>query len=168
MKVISPQRLTDESFSPYGWLLGEGSRPPASASSFSNALTDFWQERLFDPGIGGEAELLRVHYRNSDPMVASLEMHRLCQQAVIPLNGEIIQVVASADLTTIAAFEIPVGQAVCMRVGCWHTTRVRAKREVKCLMLTRASTTLDLAAHLKSGSPLVESAIITVDAVIRF
>lgn len=166
MKIVPIQPLSVESFSPYGWLLGRTLPPPGSAPA------DFWREHLFDPGAQGEVEILRVHYRNSDPTITRLEMHRLCQQVVIPLTGEITQIVAVSgvngepDLNTIAAFRVPVGAALCMRPACWHTTRVNAA-EIHCFMLTRASTTVDLANHLNTGSPLVESVIAAADVRIN-
>ena len=54
------QPLTVEKFRPYGWLLGKTIRMDASIPAFSNAEIDFWQEHLFDPGTGGETEVLWV------------------------------------------------------------------------------------------------------------
>ena len=85
--------------------------------------------------------------------MTSLEVHRLTEQAIVPLTGDIIHVVAnsrqdgSPDEGSMSAFGVPVGQGICMRPGCWHATRVDAQ-EVKCLMLTRRSTTVDLIAYL--------------------
>jgi ureidoglycolate lyase len=147
-----------------GKAISEGDSVPA----FRNADLDFRQEHIFDPGAGGETEVLWVNYRSRRREVSSLEVHRLSQQAVVPLTGEILQVVAvceqdgSPDLRSLSAFRIRVGEGVCMRPGCWHTTRVESP-EVLCLMLTRRSTTIDLAAHLGHGSPLLESAISVVD-----
>ncbi len=112
--------------------------------------------------------MLWVTYRNRERTVTSLEVHRLTQQAIVPLTGDIIQVVAgsrqdgSLDHGGMSAFRIPVGQGICMRPGCWHSTRVDAA-EVTCLMLTRRSTTVDLVAYLTGGSSLLESAIAAVE-----
>ena len=138
--------------------------------AFSDSKTDFWQECVFDPGLNGETQLLRVNYRNQDRVVASLEMHRLTQQVVMPLNGDIIQIVAigQPDVTSLTAFRIRAGEGLCMRAACWHATRVEVS-EINCLMLTRKSTTADLIAHLTRGTPLLESAIATFDeATIAF
>jgi ureidoglycolate lyase len=165
---IDVQPLTLDDFSPYGWMLGKTIRLDGTVPAFSSAEIDFWQEHVFDPGVGGETEVLWVNYRNRQREVCSLEAHKFSQQAIIPLTGEIIHVVAgsqqdrSPDTANMKAFWVPVGEGICMRPGCWHTTRVLAQ-EVKCLMLTRRSTTSDLIAHLTSGFPLSESAIATVD-----
>jgi ureidoglycolate lyase len=165
---IDLQALTIDNFRPYGWLLGKTIQLDGSIPAFSSRETDFWQEHIFNPGIGGETEVLWVNYKDTSREVSRLEVHRLTQQAVIPLTGEIIQVVAasepdgSPDIGSICAFRLRVGEGICMQAGCWHTTRVDA-HEVKCLMLTRRSTTIDLVAHLAGGSPLSESAISVID-----
>jgi len=113
--------------------------------------------------------MLWVIYRNRERAVPSLEVHRLTQQVIVPLTGEITHVVAgsrqdgSPDELSLSAFRVPVGQGICMRPGCWHTTRVDAA-EVTCLMLTRRSTTVDLIAYLNGRSSLSESTIVAVAA----
>ena len=157
--------LTPEAFRTYGWMLGKPIPDGNGVPLFSNPATDFWQEHLFNTGAGGDAELLWVNYRSQSMEIASLEKHLLTQQAIVPLTGEVIQVVASSaadgspDLSTLAAFRVPQGQGVCMRPGCWHATRV-SDAEVTCLMLTRRSTTLDLIQHLTTDAAASESAIV--------
>ncbi|WP_025138225.1 ureidoglycolate lyase [Achromobacter sp. DH1f] len=156
--------LTDDAFKPYGWMLGKPIPQGNGIPLFSNDATDFWQEHVFNTGAGGDAEVLWVNYRSASADIASLEKHLLTQQAIVPLTGNIIQVVArsaadgSPDLSTLAAFHVPQGQGVCMRPGCWHATRV-TDAEVTCLMLTRRSTTVDLIQHLTTDAAATESAI---------
>jgi ureidoglycolate lyase len=170
--LIEVEPLTADSFRPYGWLLGKAIRLDGSIPAFRNAETEFWEEHLFDPGVGGETQVLWVIYRNRRREVASLEVHRLTQQAVIPLTGEIMQVVAvsgedgAPDMRSLRAFLVPVGEGICMRPGCWHATRVECE-DVKCMMLTRRSTTGDLVAYLTGGSLLCESAVAVVRASLR-
>ena len=104
--------------------------------------------------------------------MSSLEVHRPTQQAIVPLSGEIIHIVAgsrhdgSLDEGSISAFRVPVGrEGICMRPGCWHTTRVDAA-EATCLMLTRRSTTVDLIGYLNRDASLSESAIAVVERAI--
>lgn len=159
--------LDTASFSAYGWMLGKAFPEGGDVPRFRNDATDFWQEHVFDTGPGGEHEILWVNYRSSDPLVNSLEKHLLTQQAIIPLTGEIIQVVAASgpgggpDLSSVAAFSILPGQGICMRPGCWHATRVR-HGEVSGVMLTRRSTTADLIGHLRHKTAMKESAISAV------
>ncbi|MFD4840901.1 ureidoglycolate lyase [Achromobacter sp. NPDC058515] len=161
--------LTTDAFTAYGWMLGKPMPDGHGVPLYSNTATDFWQEHLFNTGAGGDAELLWVNYRSQSAEVASLEKHLLTQQAIVPLTGEIVQVVArsaadgSPDLATLAAFRVPQGQGVCMRPGCWHATRV-AGAEVTCLMLTRRSTTVDLIQHLTTDARASESAIAAIPA----
>lgn len=127
---ISIRQLTESDFSAYGWVLGKPFPRDGSRPGFSNAATDFWHEHGFDAGPGGSPEILWVNYRSTDRLVSSLEKHTVTQQAIIPLTGAIIHVVAVSnargepDLTTLAAFYIAPGMGVCMKPHCWHTTRL--------------------------------------------
>lgn len=166
--AISIAALSAQAVAPYGWMLGKGLPAKAGVPVFSNARTDFWQEHLFD-AAGGVPELLWVNYRDKNPDIDTLEVHLRTQQAIVPLQGEIIQVLAldagdgTPDPATLRAFLIAPGQGICMRPGCWHATRV-ADGEARCLMLTRQSTTIDLIAHLDGGTPMTESALAHVRA----
>jgi ureidoglycolate lyase len=161
---VTVQAISPQAFQPYGWMLGKP-MPEANGAVafFSNAATDFWQEHVFDTGPGGETEILWVNYRDNTPILDKLEVHHLTEQAIVPLTGEIIHVVACSDdngdpdPATIAAFRVPVGQGLCMHAGCWHATRVDAG-EVRCLMLTRRSTTKDLISLLDNMAGGQESA----------
>ncbi len=164
--TLTVQPLSAQAFQPYGWMLGKPYPGEAPDVAFSNPATDFWREHLFDSGTGGQPEILWVHYRNDGP-VTHLEVHHLTQQAIVPLTGPLIHVVAASgpdgqpDLRSLAAFRVPPGQGLCMRPGCWHASRVPAG-EVACLMLTRRSTTEDLVPHMRDGAPARESAIVPV------
>ncbi|MFN3764220.1 MAG: ureidoglycolate lyase [Aliihoeflea sp.] len=168
-RALAVEPLTAETIAPYGWMLGKPC-DPADAASFVSPASDFWSEHVFDTA-GGETEVLWVVYRSRDVAIARLETHLLTQQAIIPLTGPIIHVVGlshpdgSLDEASARAFLIPSGQGICMRPGCWHATRIE-RDEVTCAMLTRRSTTLDLAHHLNTGSALVESAFHPVSLVL--
>lgn len=164
--VIVVQALTEQGFSPYGAMLGTpvGSRQP----SFSNDLTDFWHQHLFNPGKGGHVEVLWVNYRNNVNKFSSLELHRHTQQVIVPVSGPgVVHVVAlpssnatdlEPNLHTLQAFWVPMGQGVCMNPLCWHATFV-AQAQVTCLMLTRSSTTSDLVQALQNETQPTESLI---------
>ena len=169
--LIDVRELTAESIRSYGWLLCNAFPEDSTIPSFQNAETSFWQEHIFDPGGGGQTELLSVVYRNTRRTITSLEVHRFTQQAVIPLTGSITQVVSSSladgspDIGSLLAFRVLVGGGICMRPGCWHATRVDS-REAHCLILTRRSTTADLIAHLTTGSLLSETEIVPIHAIL--
>ncbi|RFU49867.1 ureidoglycolate hydrolase [Paraburkholderia sp. DHOC27] len=149
---------------PYGWMLANPLRVEAGSPAFTSAATDFFRVHLFDAGASGETEILWVTYRDTNARIESLELHRLTQQAVVPLSAPVVQIVATSnenglpDLSTLRAFVIPLGAGLCMRAAVWHATRVTSGESL-CLMLTRASTTLDLIDHLKTGAPALESVI---------
>lgn len=168
-RSLAIEPLTAEAVAPYGWMLGKPC-DLADAASFVSPASDFWSEHVFDTG-GGQTEVLWVVYRSRDAAIGQLETHLLTQQAIIPLTGSIIQIVGlsaadgSLDAASVRAFRIPNGQGICMRAGCWHATRVE-NDAVHCAMLTRRSTTLDLAGHLNAGSALDESAFHAVSLVL--
>jgi len=164
LRSLTIEPLTADAFEAYGWMLGKPLRIADGVPSYTSPSSDFWHEHLFDTGMAGETEVLWVKYRNSEDTVESLEAHWLTQQAIVPLTGSVIQIVATStpdgrpDLDSLQAFLIPVGEGVCMRPHCWHSTRV-LQNEVTCLMLTRRSTTHDLVIHLEKGTPACETGL---------
>jgi ureidoglycolate lyase len=164
LPIVFVETLTPDAFKSYGWMMGKPMDLHGESPAFTSPASDFWREHLFDTGRSGETEVLWVAYRNNDATVTSLETHWLTQQAIVPLTGPITQLVAlntpsgGPDLKTLRAFRIPVGEGICMKPECWHATRVDGG-QVKCLMLTRRSTTVDLVVHLMSGAPACESTV---------
>ncbi|MDE1190889.1 MAG: FAD-binding protein [Arachidicoccus sp.] len=157
--TIPIEALSAEAFAPYGWTLGQPPSPTATEPSFSNPFTDFWHAHAFQTGASGQVEFLWVNYRDTRRDIGVLEVHHLTEQAIVPLTGDIIQVVTLDDApdhdTTpsgLRAFRVPVGLGICMRPGCWHTTRAIGTAAT-CLMVTRSSTTVDLVGHLQQGLP---------------
>lgn len=154
--------LTPQALAPYGTVLGKPVPVDAGSVAFGSASSDFWREHVF-AASGRDPEILWVTYRDTDPRIDRLEMHKLTEQAVVPLTGDIIQIVSAStpsgvpDLATVRAFRVPVGKGLCMRPGCWHATRVPSS-EATCMMLTRSTTTADLIGNLTTRSPLAESA----------
>ncbi|PTR29596.1 ureidoglycolate lyase [Pseudomonas sp. GV085] len=162
-ELLHIEPLTSHAFAPYGRVLGEAFDPAGDLPGFSNPDTDFWHAHLFEPGEQGATEVLWVNYR-SRAAITTLEVHRLTEQAIVPLTGEVIHIVAlshadgSVDSGTIKAFSIAPGKGICMRPGCWHASRVK-EGQVTCLMLTRSSTTVELIDHLLQGHVMAESAL---------
>jgi ureidoglycolate lyase len=162
MTILRVESINEASVAPFGWMLGKPLPTTADAVAFTSPGSDFWHEHVFHAGNGGQHEILWVKYRSTDATVATLEVHHLTQQAVVPVIGSIVQVVAASDaagepdLATLRAFAIDPGQGICMRPGIWHATR-SAGREATCLMLTRQSTTMDLVRHLNQGAAAQES-----------
>jgi len=159
IKIEAP---TQKSMAPYGWVLGKPFPSEERADAFRNSTTGFWREHIFDAGDGGEVEILWVEYRNVDPFIGQFEKHFYTQQAVVPLTGNITQIVAlnaadgTPDLSSVRAYRISPGIGLCMRPGVWHATRGKA---ATCLMLTRRSTTLDLVKTLNGGDRPSETSL---------
>ena len=166
--TVTVDTLSPASFAPYGWVLGQSQLPKDVAVEFRSTASDFSHQHLFDPGAGGDTEVLWVTYRDASPAISKLEVHHLTQQAVVPLTQQIFQVLCLSDerqapnLSTLRAFRISPGVGICMRPGVWHTTRAV---DATCLMLTRPSTTADLVAHLTSKQPARESTIVEIAPV---
>lgn len=167
-RTIPVQPLTEDAFAPFGWMLGRPFPKDPDPSAYTHPATDFWSQHLFRTGAQDGTEILWVNYRSSEPGVTHLEKHLFTEQAIVPLTGSVIQLMAtshadgSPDMAGAAAFLIAPGQGICMRPGAWHATRALRSPEVRCLMLTRASTTRDLVAHLAAGQPARESAIVEI------
>ena len=165
--TVSVKPLCEDTFAPFGWMLGCAFPGQTQTSAFSNTATDFWTQHVFQTGSPEGTEILWVNYRNKDLTVTHLEKHLLTEQAIVPLTGSIIQLMAcssadgAVDPTTATAFIIHPGQGICMRPGAWHATR-SIEDEVTCLMLTRASTTIDLVSHLRDNQHSQESAIVEI------
>lgn len=163
-RPLQIEPLTEAAAAPYGWMLGKPIAMAPAGTAFASPASDFWQEHVFDAGANGTPEVLWVTYRSDEPVIGKLEVHHLTQQAVVPLTGSIVQVMAAStpagepDLATVKAFLILPGIGICMRSGTWHATRT-AGPEATCLMLTRRSTTADLVRHLNDGAAAVESRI---------
>jgi ureidoglycolate lyase len=154
--------ISETAVTPFGWMLGKPLPTLTDAIAFTSPASDFWHEHVFSTGDSGEPEILWVTYRSDDPAVTRLEVHHLTQQAVVPVIGSIVQIVATSDaagepdLGTVRAFAINPGQGICMRPRTWHATR-SAGGGSTCLMLTRRSTTIDLVRHLNLGAAAEES-----------
>ncbi len=170
MTVLRVEPITESAVAPFGWMLGKPLPAAKDAVAFTSPGSDFWHEHVFDAGDGGQHEILWVKYRSDDPAVSRLEVHHLTQQAVVPVTGSIVQIVAASDvagepdLATLRAFAIDPGQGICMRPGTWHATR-SAGGEATCLMLTRQSTTMDLVRHLNHGAVAQESRLTDITPV---
>ena len=171
MRKIPIEPLAEQSFSPFGRLLGTACPTDPGATAYSHPGSDFWHVHDFDPGVGGETEVLWVNYRNDSLRIRALEAHWLTEQAIVPLGAALVHVVCPGrdsdgrlpDLLRVRAFHIGVGQGVCMRPGCWHASFVLGG-QTTCMMLTRRSTTQELVAHLRGNSSAIETSIFELAA----
>lgn len=171
VRTVQVEALTAEGFAPFGRILGAPLAAAHPERAFAGSTSDFWHALDFDPGPGGTTEVLWVNYRDDSRLVRRLEAHWLTEQAIIPLGaGEIIHVVCPArgdddrlpDLGRLRAFRVPSGWGICMRPACWHASFVSGA-PATCLMLTRASTTRELVAHLKTGTAAAETGYVDLE-----
>jgi ureidoglycolate lyase len=166
-RTIAVEELDPAALGACGAVLGPEPASGDDAPSYFGAVADFWHVRAFDVGVEGEPEVLWVRYRDASLVVARLEAHWCTEQAIVPLGTPIVQVVCPTraggsrlpDLERLRAFRVPVGRGICMARGCWHASFAPVG-EATCLMLTRSSTTRELAAHLASGAPARETTIV--------
>lgn len=139
------------------WPLAIGAAKDTQA--YISPSSDFWHVHDFEPGKGGQTEVLWVTYRPRSMLISRLEVHWLTEQAVVPLgSAPLIQVLCPTkqgtkepDLDKIEAWQILPGQGICMMPGCWHAT-LAVESEVNAMMLTRRSTTLDLVKQLNDSN----------------
>jgi ureidoglycolate lyase len=166
-RTIVIEELDPAALAGCGTVLGLEPASPGDVPAYFGAAADFWHVQAFDVGADGEPEVLWVRYRDASLVVQRLEAHWCTEQAIVPLGGPIVQVLCPTradgsrlpDLARLRAFHVPVGRGICMARGCWHASFAR-DGEVTCLMLTRSSTTRELAAHLGRGTPARETTIV--------
>jgi ureidoglycolate lyase len=138
-------------------------RPPGPA--WRGPLAEFHHDALFDPGEGGVVEVLQVAYRDPGPAVGRMERHLLTKQALVVTGAlGLVQVLARdlngrPDASHMIALRLEPGQGIMMARGVWHATLAPFGR-AQGMMLTRASTTADLADHLNSASGLRETELV--------
>ncbi len=170
MKALLVRKLDSLSLGDWAKALPIALSACPNAQSWRSTRSDFWHVHDFDPGEGGETEVLWVTYRPTDSEVASLEVHWFTQQIVVPLGSSaLIQLLCPSkqdgsntpDLDMIGAWLISPGQGVCMMPGCWHAS-LAFDAEVMAMMLTRRSTTLDLVCQLGQSQSNSEAGL-TVD-----
>lgn len=170
---VAIEPLTADRFADYGEVLGLPMEHTQKPNAYSFPTSDFWHSSDFDPGSGGQTEVLWVNYRDTSLTVRSLEAHWLTEQAIAPLSGgALVHVVCTGlpdtrqpDMSGLRAFRVAPGQGIKMAPGCWHTSFVADADQVTCLMLTRRSTTLDLVRHLRGDEEAAESSICQVASV---
>ncbi len=143
--------LAADAFAPYGKVLDSTLQVDDSAPAFHSVSSSFYRAALFDPGDDGEVDLLWVTYDRTE-IPRTLESHLLAEQALIPISGSVVQHVRRPDHRdgAVESFLIQPGQGIVMNRGCLHTT-TSVSGKALCLMVSRVSTTQDLADSLGHG-----------------
>lgn len=159
------QKLTPEAFEPYGWVIGE--RPSEDDPTlYATESTIFSTAHIFDPGEGGEAEMVWVNYGPKELVLTGLESHRLTEQSFTALGGSfpVIHVVApppddpmapdvAPEMSKAAAFLIDGTKGVCLRRAAWHA-HFSLGGWANFLMMTRRSTTDEIEKAMRAGGDM--------------
>lgn len=133
-----------ENIAPYGALIDTEVRRPDASS----AIFDYW-DRLGEVDAAGRVSFGVVRSHPGPLVVVNLERHAKTSETLIPMDGEIVLVVAavttsdSADLGSLSAFRVPQGYAVTLRPGTWHYVPLNERQEVKTMVVFRSGTSHD-------------------------
>ena len=150
LKIEAP---TEASVAPYGSFLGKSFPTDDDPAAFRTPTgMAVWRQQIFDVGDHGDVEIVWVNHKGADPIITRLEQHHLTEQAVVPLTGDLIHIVALStpsgepDLASMRAFRLTPGVGLCMGRDVWHASRSNG---ITLLMLTRGSTSIDMARYQK-------------------
>lgn len=162
-----------ENFSPYGRVIDATAQIGAARAGTRQAGTaqpNFWSPETafasassFDPGADGTVDLLWVTYDRAErPSVFEVHLHT--EQALIPISGSVVQHVFRPDHNggQIESFLVEPGQGIVMDAGCHHTT-TSVGGFVTCLMVSRESTTRDLADSLHGDREPTETVYVQAE-----
>ncbi len=162
---------TEGNVAPYGSFLGKPFPTYDDPASFRTSTgMAVWRQQIFDAGDHGDVEIVWVNHQGADPLITRLEQHHLTQQAVVPLTGDLIHIVALStatgepDLASMRAFRLPPGTGLCMGRDVWHASRSHG---VTVLMLTRGSTSIDMARYQKHKADTLSETSLRAIAPIR-
>ena len=162
--------LSDQSFEPYGRILGPGGRAADfEASHLSNWRVDFEAD--------GPAEILFIRYKYQAPVFQTLERHFHVSQGFVPLNGAAaIMVVAKPTdpgdaeaipaPTEIRAFLMDGSTVVILHRGTWHALSrfAVAPPHIDFAFLTERATQADIEASGRAGEPPERTQIVDYGA----
>ncbi|MPW20408.1 ureidoglycolate hydrolase [Paraburkholderia sp. CNPSo 3157] len=173
--LLNIEPLTPDAFARYGWVLGNPVAYGSDQPFYNSDTFSIWREHLFDAGAPNETEILWSRFKDGDLTVRSLETRWLTQEAVVPLTGPLIQIVAVSDesgepdIDSVRAFIVPVGMGTCVRPQSWYAIRILGD-EVEAFVLSRRSATNDLIAHRRAGRPTAQSKLRSIAAreVVRY
>lgn len=125
---IKVQELTEEAFSPFGTVLG---RPESKQPDISDEIAEVWLGFSDLMGIGSvpgkQITYLGIHSRPEKN--DKIEKHNTSAEAFIPLDGETILMVVSAeatnadgtpDMSKCKAFLLDGSKGVLLKKSTWH------------------------------------------------
>jgi len=166
--TLEIEPLSESRFAPYGWVLGKPTMPGSDGPFYASSTLTMWRTHLFDTGGSDKTDVLWMSLTCDDSDVERLQARWITEEALIPLSGPVVQIVASStddrrpDMDTLRAFEVPVGLGVCVRPQCWYSTRA-LNGDVTSLVLSRRSSTYDFLVHLQTGAPACETGVRAIE-----
>lgn len=125
MKTVKAQELTLEAFSRYG-AFADLVNPKGDITGTPGSVIEFYRDMavVTAPGEVTGISVTKVARR---PVVAvKAEIHDLCCEAIVPLNGDVLIHVAPATPHGVVpydrfeAFRVAQGTLVVLRPGVWH------------------------------------------------
>lgn len=141
-KTLRIEDATGSSVAAYGEFLTNAGKEPAA----DNETFAFWN----DVSVGnfdGAASFGMVHTKPGEMLVPMLERHVRTTETLVPLDEDIVLVLAEPttgdlpDLETARAFKVPRGAGITLKQGTWHyIPMVPAKVDARTLVVFRQGT----------------------------
>ncbi len=140
------EKLTQDSFTPYGILIQQPNRPAdAKGDGWS-----WWAENTFLPNVQKPYGIGYLDLRPDKLSFDWAERHMHSQEMIIPTGGDCLIYVAPAEYPEEPAhmpqqgkfrvFRVKVGEAVILREGVWHGEPLAVNQPVKALVLLLKNT----------------------------
>jgi ureidoglycolate lyase len=166
--LLKIESLSEATFLPYGWVLGQEMTAASDGPFFTSRNFRMWRTHLLDTGGSDKIDVLWMNLASRENRVDQLQTRFITEEALIPLSGPLIQVVAISrddgkpNMESVRAFVVPVGLGICMRPHCWYATHA-LRDDITVIVLSRRSSTYDFLVHLQTGAPACETGVISID-----
>ncbi len=127
MKKIKPQKLSDENFKPFGWVL----KKPEAPVDIESAHIRYWHNTVDLSNLGGMGMMGFMQVKRIPIILESLDVLFNSSEMYISLDGKpsIIFVAPSKagnpkepDESAVQAFYLEGGASVIVKQGIWHWT----------------------------------------------
>jgi len=123
--TLQVEPISKDAFSPYGQVIDNEGEELSSSSKYH----DYWDGVAeFHPEGRQVCSLLKTK-KNIDELIVEMEQHRLSEEILVALDGDIIVTVAHTkedkpDENTVRSFLVKKGIGVVFKAGIWHALPV--------------------------------------------
>jgi ureidoglycolate lyase len=123
MKTIRYQALNHEDFRPFGDFVN---LIDPDTDKFGTPPVEFYRDMIpLQIGPYGVASFSICRVEKRPNLVKAAEYHSVCQEGILPLDGDVAIHVAPASkgqipLDKIKVFRVPQGTMVTLKAGVWH------------------------------------------------